>query len=240
MKPLGPVSVKGLTEPVEVYEVTGVGAARSRLQAAAARGLTRFVGRDAETEQLRKALEQARADHGQVVGVVGEPGLGKSRLFFEFTHSHRTQGWLILESGSVSYGKATPYLPVIDLLKAYFKIQDRDDQREIREKVTGKLLTLDKSLESTLPAFLALLDVPVDDPMWQALDPSQRRQQTLGAVKRLLASRESGPAADPAIRGSSLDRLRDPGDAGELGGKSADEQAAPPGQLSSRIPAWLG
>ncbi len=186
VKPLGPVNVKGLTEPVEVYEVTGVGAARSRLQTAAARGLTRFVGRDAETEQLRKALEQARGDHGQVVGVVGEPGLGKSRLFFEFIHSHRTQGWLILESGSVSYGKATPYLPVIDLLKAYFKIQDRDDQREIRERVTGKLLTLDKSLESTLPAFLALLDVPVDDPTWQALDPSQRRQQTLGAVKRLL------------------------------------------------------
>ena len=186
VKPLGPVNVKGLPEPVEVYEVTGVGAARSRLQASAARGLTRFVGRDSETEQLRKALEQARGDHGQVVGVVGEPGLGKSRLFFEFIHSHRTQGWLILESGSVSYGKATPYLPVIDLLKAYFKIQDRDDQREIREKVTGKLLTLDKSLEPTLPAFLALLDVPVDDPAWQALDPSQRRQQTLGAVKRLL------------------------------------------------------
>jgi class 3 adenylate cyclase/tetratricopeptide (TPR) repeat protein len=186
VKSLGPVNVKGMNEPVEVHEVTGAGLARSRLQAAAARGLTRFVGRDAETEQLRKALEQARADHGQVVGVVGEPGLGKSRLFFEFIHSHRTQGWLILESGSVSYGKATPYLPVIDLLKAYFKIQDRDDQREIREKVTGKLLTLDKSLESTLPAFLALLDVPVDDPMWQALDPFQRRQLTLGAVKRLL------------------------------------------------------
>ena len=185
VKPLGPVSVKGLTEPVEVYEVTGVGAARSRLQAAAARGLTRFVGRDAETEQLRKALEQARADHGQVVGVVGEPGLGKSRLFFEFTHSHRTQGWLILESGSVSYGKATPYLPVIDLLKAYFKIQDRDDQREIREKVTGKLLTLDKSLESTLPAFLALLDVPVDDP-----HVAGTRSRS-NAVSRLLA-RSSG------------------------------------------------
>jgi len=192
VKSLGPVNVKGMNEPVEVHEVTGAGLARSRLQAAAARGLTRFVGRDAETEQLRKALEQARAGHGQVVGVVGEPGVGKSRLFFEFIHSHRTQGWLTLESGSVSYGKATPYLPVIDLLKAYFKIQDRDDQREIREKVTGKLLTLDKSLESTLPAFLALLDVPVDpsagsgQAMWQALDPLQRRQQTLGAVKRLL------------------------------------------------------
>jgi class 3 adenylate cyclase/tetratricopeptide (TPR) repeat protein len=186
VKPLGPVNVKGMSELVEVHEVTGAGLARSRLQAAATRGLTRFVGRDAETEQLRKALGQARSDHGQVVGVVGEPGLGKSRLFFEFIHSHRTQGWLILESGSVSYGKATPYLPIIDLLKAYFKIQDRDDQREIREKVTGKLLTLDKSLESTLPAFLALLDVPVDDPAWQALDSFQRRQQTLGAVKRLL------------------------------------------------------
>ena len=196
VKSLGPIRVKGMGEAVEVYEVTGVGATRSRLQAAAARGLTRFVGRDAETEQLRKALEQARADHGQVVGVVGEPGLGKSRLFFEFIHSHRTQGWLILESRSVSYGKATPYLPVIDLLKAYFKIQDRDDQREITEKITGKLLTLDKSLEPTLPAFLALLDVPVDDPMWRALDPSQRRQQTLGAVKRLLL-RES--QAQPLI-----------------------------------------
>jgi AAA ATPase domain len=150
VKSLGPVNVKGLPEPVEVYEVTGVGATRSRLQAAAARGLTRFVGRNAEMEQLWKALEQARADHGQVVGVVGEPGLGKSRLFFEFIHSHRTQGWLILESGSVSYGKATPYLPVIDLLKAYFKIQDRDDQREIREKVTAKLLTLDKANKQTL------------------------------------------------------------------------------------------
>jgi tetratricopeptide (TPR) repeat protein len=186
VKPLGPVNVKGLTKPVEVYEITGGGPMRSRLQAAAARGLTRFVGRDTEVEQLQKALEQTETGHGQVVGVVGEPGLGKSRLFFEFIRSHRTQGWLILESGSVSYGKATPYLPVIDLLKAYFKIQDRDDQREIREKVTGKLLTLDKSLESTLPAFLALLDVPVDDPTWQALDPSQRRQQTLSAVKRLL------------------------------------------------------
>jgi tetratricopeptide (TPR) repeat protein len=186
VKSLGPVNVKGLPEPVEVYEVTGVGATRSRLQAAAARGLTRFVGRDAETEQLQKALEQVRSDHGQVVGVVGEAGLGKSRLFFEFIRSHRTQGWLILESGSVSYGKATPYLPISDLLRAYFKIQDRDDQREIREKVTGKLLTLDKSLESTLPAFLALLDVSVDDTVWQALDPLQRRQQTLGAVKRLL------------------------------------------------------
>src|SRR4030095_3326099 len=186
VKPLGPVTVKGLTEPLEVYEVNGVGAARSRLQAAAARGFTRFVGRDKEIEQLRTALERASTSHGQVVAVVGEPGLGKSRLFHEFTHSHRTQDWLIVESGSVSYGKATPYLPLIDLLKAYFKIHDRDNQREIREKITGKLLTLDESLKPTLPVFLALLDIPVDDPQWQVLDPPQKRQRTLDACKRLL------------------------------------------------------
>src|SRR5207245_789125 len=98
----------------------------------------------------------------------------------------RLQGWLTLESASVSYGKATSYLPVIDLLKGYFKIQDGDDLREIREKVTGKLLTLDRSLEPTLPALLALLDVPVDDGSWQTLDPAQHRQRTLDAVKRLL------------------------------------------------------
>jgi len=185
VKSLGPVAVKGMSDPVEVYEVTGAGVARTRLQAAAARGLTRFVGRDAETEQLRKALEQARAGHGQVVAVVGEPGVGKSRLFYEFTHSHRTEECLIVESGSVSYGKATPYLPVIDLLKAYFKIHDRDTQRDVREKVTGKLLTLDKALESTLPAFLSLLDFAVEDQQWQNLDPSQRRRRTLDAIKHL-------------------------------------------------------
>ena len=121
-----------------------------------------------------------------MVGVVGEPGVGKSRLFFEFIHSHLTRGWLILESGSVSYGKAATYLPLINLLKGYFDIQDRDDARKIREKVIGRLLTLDKALVSTLPAFLSLLDVPVNDAAWETLDPPQRRQQTLEAIKRLL------------------------------------------------------
>jgi tetratricopeptide (TPR) repeat protein len=100
--------------------------------------------------------------------------------------SHRTHGWLILESGSVSYGKATPYLSVIELLKAYFKIQDRDGQREIRERVAGKLLMLDRALEPLLPPLLALLDVPVDDAAWAALDPPHRRLRTLEAIKRML------------------------------------------------------
>jgi class 3 adenylate cyclase/tetratricopeptide (TPR) repeat protein len=186
VKSLGPVPVKGLADAVEVYEVTGAGPARTRLQASARRGLTRFVGRDAELEQLRRAQQLAGNGHGQVAAIVGEAGVGKSRLVYEFTHSHRLQGWLILESRSVSYGKATAYLPVIDLLKGYFKIQDRDDEREIRDKVIGRMLGLDRSLGALLPPVLALLDVPLEDPEWAALEPPQRRQRTLEAVKRLL------------------------------------------------------
>jgi predicted ATPase len=185
VRPLGAVPVKGLaTTPI--YELTGTGPARSRLQASAARGLTRFVGRDRELEQLAQALELAAAGHGQAVAVVGEAGVGKSRLAWEFTRSHRTHGWLVLESGSVSYGKATPYLPVIELLKAYCRIQERDEPRAIRERVAGKLLMLDRALEPLLTPLLALLDVPVEDAAWTALDPPQRRRQTLDAIRQLL------------------------------------------------------
>jgi class 3 adenylate cyclase len=158
----GPVAVKGLPDPVEIYALTGASAQRSRLHAAAARGLTRFVGRDVEIEQIRRALALAHDGRGQLVALVGEPGVGKSRLVYEFTHSHRTQDWLILEAGSVSYGKATSYLPVIDLLKGYFKVHDRETHREIREKVTGKLLTLDRTL--ALIACLTALGVKTTFP----------------------------------------------------------------------------
>jgi class 3 adenylate cyclase/tetratricopeptide (TPR) repeat protein len=183
---MGRVPIKGLGHPVEVFELVGGGIARRRFEAAAARGLTPFVGRRAEVDILASALDRARAGHGQIVAPVGEPGVGKSRLFWEFTHSHRTQGCLVLEAGAVPYGKASPYLPVIDLLKGYFQIDDRDDARRVREKVTGKLLTLDRILESTVPMLLALLDVPVDDPEWQALDPPERRLRTLAGIKRIL------------------------------------------------------
>jgi tetratricopeptide (TPR) repeat protein len=186
VKPLGPVPVKGLEALIEVYELTGAGPLRSRLHAAAARGLTRFVGRGGELAQLRQALGRAAGGQGQVVAIVGEPGVGKSRLVWEVTHSHRVHGWLVLQAGSVSYGKATSYLPVIDLLKSYFAIEDRDGPRAVREKLTGKLVTLDRAQEGSLPALLALLDVPPEDPQWETLDPPQRRRHTLDAVKRLL------------------------------------------------------
>jgi class 3 adenylate cyclase/tetratricopeptide (TPR) repeat protein len=183
---LGPVPVKGLEGPVEVFELTGASTVRTRVQAAAARGLTRFVGRQTELEAMRSAMERAGRGHGEIVALVGEPGVGKSRLVWEFTHSHRLQGWETLESASVSYGKATAYRPLIDLMRGYFQIADTDDARRVREKVTGKLLTLDKTLEPTLPAFLTLLDVPFENPEWQGLGPSLRRQRILEACKRLL------------------------------------------------------
>jgi class 3 adenylate cyclase/tetratricopeptide (TPR) repeat protein len=186
VRSLGPIPVKGLAEAIEIFELTGAGAARTRLQAAALRGLTRFVGRDAEIEHLRRVLGQAGAGRGQVVAIVGEAGVGKSRLVHEFTHSHRIQDRLVLEASCLSYGKATSYLPVIDLLKGYFKIGNRDDHREMRDKVLGRVLGLDRALEPMLPPLLALLDVPVDDRGWQNLDPPQRRQRTLEAVRRLL------------------------------------------------------
>jgi len=183
---LGPVPVKGLSEPVEVFELVGVTALRRRLQAAAARGLSPFVGRQSELEALRQALARAGADQGQVVALMGEPGVGKSRLVYEFLQSHHTQGWLRLESGSVSYGKATAYLPVCDLLKTYCHIEDRDDLRTVRAKITGQLLTLDDTLQDTVPAVLALFEaLPADSP-FLALDPLQRRGRTLEALKRVL------------------------------------------------------
>ena len=188
VKPLGPVSVKGLVGPVQIFEVTSAGAARTRLEVAAERGLTRFVGRDIELEQLRRAQQLAGRGRGQVVAIVGEAGVGKSRLVHEFVHSHHTADWLVLESKSAAYGQATPYLPVVELLKDYFKINVHDSTRSIRETVTGRILALDASLQDAVPPVLDLLDSLDDDNPFRSLDLVQHRQCTYLAVARLLLS----------------------------------------------------
>jgi class 3 adenylate cyclase/tetratricopeptide (TPR) repeat protein len=190
VKSLGVVPVKGLAAPVAIYELIGPGPIRSRLQLAAARGLSRFVGRGAELAELATALEQARSGHGQVVALVGEPGVGKSRLVREFTTGHLQAEWRVLEAFSTSFDTSAAYLPMISLLRGYFDIQEWDDPRAIRDKVTASLLDLDQSLVAALPALLTLLDVPVEDLAWDGLDPRQRRRRTLDAVRRLLV-RES-------------------------------------------------
>jgi class 3 adenylate cyclase/tetratricopeptide (TPR) repeat protein len=188
-KSLGLVPVKGLADRVQIYEVTGAGTARTRLQAAAGRGLTRFVGREFELEQLRRTQQLAAQGRGQVVAIIGEAGVGKSRLVHEFVHSPHTGEWLVLESKSPSYGHATPYLPVIELLKDYFKINVHDSTQSIRDKVTGKILALDDSLHFTIPPVLDLLDALDDKHPFRSLDPLLHRQHTYQAVTRLLLSK---------------------------------------------------
>jgi len=183
---LGPMPIKGLPVPVEVFELLGVAPMRRRLQAAIARGLTRFIGREQELAVLRQTLAQAGQGQGQLVALLGEAGVGKSRLVYECVHGHATQSWRVLESASVSYGRATPYFSVIDLLKRYAHLDDADDVRTIRAKVTGQVLMLDEALQDTLPTLLALLDALPDDSPFHQLDPAQRRQRTLTALKRVL------------------------------------------------------
>jgi class 3 adenylate cyclase/tetratricopeptide (TPR) repeat protein len=186
MKPLGSVSVKGLPHPVQIYEVTGAGEAQTRLQVSAGRGLTRFVGRDVELEQIHRVQQLAGQGHGQVVAIVGEAGVGKSRLVHEFVHSRYTAGWMVLESNSVSYGRATPYLPVIGLLSNYFKTNAHDSTQLIREKVTERILALDQSLQDAIPPVLDLLDALDENDPFRSLDLVRHRQYTYQALVRLL------------------------------------------------------
>jgi class 3 adenylate cyclase/predicted ATPase len=183
LKPLGPTRVKGISEPVNVYEVTGLGPLRTRLQRAAGRGLTKFVGRDREMEAMSHAAERTKSGRGQIVAALAEAGTGKSRLFFEFKAKNQS-GWTVLEAFSVSHGKASAYFPVIDLLYGYFRIVSEDNARERREKINGKVLTLDRSLEDTLPYLFALLGVEGDDSLAQ-MDAQLKKRRTLDAIKRI-------------------------------------------------------
>jgi class 3 adenylate cyclase len=184
LKALGAAEIKGVEEPLTVYEVLGAGPLRTKLQVAMRRGLTHFVGRQSEMDQLQRALAHAKAGHGQIVGVLGEPGLGKSRLFHEFKLTSQS-GCLVLEAFSVSYGKASPYLPLIELLKSYFQIQPQDEERTRKEKVVGKVLILDRSLEDILPYLFSLLGIEDPGLSLQQMDAQIRRHRTLEALKKL-------------------------------------------------------
>ncbi len=185
LKPLGPTKVKGVSEPVDVYEVTGLGPLRTRLQRAVGRGLTKFVGREREMQAMRHAAELARGGHGQIVAAVAEAGTGKSRLLFEFKVKHQSE-WMVLEAFSVSHGKSSAYLPVIDLLHGYFRIIADDDARTRREKVAGKIAILDRALEDTLPYLFGLLGIVEGEDLLAGTDAEVRKRRTLDAVKRVL------------------------------------------------------
>lgn len=188
-KALGAAQVKGIPDPLVVYEVQGLGALRTRLQLSAHRGLASFVGRQFELDHLHQALEQSKAGHSKVVAVVGEAGVGKSRLFHEFKERSR-YGCLVLETFSVSHGKAFAYFPLIELLNNYFQITVQDDERRCREKVMGKTLTLDRSFEDLVPYLLYLLGIGERSSVLAEMDPQIRRDRTFNAITQLLA-RES-------------------------------------------------
>jgi tetratricopeptide (TPR) repeat protein len=182
---LGPTVVRGVSEPVEVYQVTGLGPLRTRLQRSASRGYTKFVGRQREMEALKHAAELAKAGHGQVVAAVAEAGVGKSRLFYEFKAVSQSE-WMVLEAFSVSHGKATAYLPVLELLHDYFRIGSDDNARTRREKVGGKALMLDRALEDTLPYLFALLGLSEGEDPLTGMDAQMRRRRTHEVIKRVL------------------------------------------------------
>jgi class 3 adenylate cyclase/tetratricopeptide (TPR) repeat protein len=204
---LGLLQAKGFVRPIETFELTGVTAARKRLHAAAARGLSGFVGRTVETEIFKRVLEQASSGHGQILALCGEAGMGKSRLVYEFTHSHLPPEWTVLEATSASYGKATPYYPLMELLRRYFQIHEGESHETIRLKVQTHLIELDPRLKDTIPPVLALLDALPDaeNPektdtfgnkkdleiselikKFEYLEPQQRRRLTFEALKRVV------------------------------------------------------
>jgi class 3 adenylate cyclase/tetratricopeptide (TPR) repeat protein len=192
VKALGEIPVKGLSEPVEAFELQEAGTARTRLQAAAARGFTPLVGRQAPLLTLGEATDKALAGHGQIVGLVGDAGVGKSRLVWEVAHSDRARDWLVLESTFTSYGQTIPFFGVVELLRTLFKIEPWDDVARVHDKVTRSLRAGDQPLEDGAPPILALLEALPGGDAFHALDPQERRERTLVAVQRLLLRESYG------------------------------------------------
>jgi class 3 adenylate cyclase/tetratricopeptide (TPR) repeat protein len=193
---LGEFQVKGASGTLDVHELTGVGAARGRLDVSRARGFSRFVGRDEELRILESALEQAFAGQGQVIGIVGEAGVGKSRLCHEFAERRRARGIPVYHVAGQAHGKSVPLLPVLQFLRTYFEITERDSDRTARERIAGRLLLLDKSFDDDLPLIFDFLAVPDPERPAPRMDPEARQRQLLGLMKRL-AHAES--AREPSV-----------------------------------------
>jgi class 3 adenylate cyclase/tetratricopeptide (TPR) repeat protein len=183
-RPVGPLVIKGKPEPVDVFELVAARAI-GRSQAAALRGLTRFVGREDELAALRRAVERVTAGRGGVVAVAGEHGVGKSRLLLEFTQSPWVAGSLVLQAGTVSYGRSTAYLPILDLLRRYFGLQEGRPAAAVRETVARTLRALDGRLADTATPVLALLGAVPDDSAFPTYDPLRRRELTQEALTTL-------------------------------------------------------
>ena len=194
--PLGAVQVKGFSNSVEVFELFGATGIRNRFQAAAARGLSSFVGRQAEIDAFRRFTAQENSGRGQILALVGDAGMGKSRLIREFLEHHRPPQWKVLEASSISYGKATAFFPVIELLRNYFSLLAGEDSASVRRKVIEQMLALDETLMDSIAPILTLLDAASGSLDSQAeasratarfnsLEPQEKRAQTFRALRQL-------------------------------------------------------
>jgi predicted ATPase len=187
-RPLGATEVKGISDPVELFELTSGSAWRSAWHVRAARGLSEFVGRESELEVLKRALAGVKGGRGRVVAIVGEPGLGKSRLAHELARAAAAQDWTVLEAGASPHDRNTTYFAIRGLLRAWFAVAVRDTQGEIADKLRAGVTSLDGDLAALLPALGSLLDLRPDT-AWQALEPPQRRRQIIDSVTTMIIRR---------------------------------------------------
>jgi len=195
LEDLGPFEVKGVREPVRVYELRGLGASRARFDLIRARGLSRFVGRRAERGELERALEESESGRGQVVGILGEAGVGKSRLCHEFVEYARSSGIKVFIAHGQPFAGAVPFHPVLELLRGYFGIDDADGPVAARQKIAGSLLLLDERFRESLPLVFDFLGVPDPDLPHPQLDPATRLDKLYGLLGHLIRVRsDRGPA----------------------------------------------
>jgi len=185
-RPAGPFEVRGLSAPVEVFELIAA-AGRNRWDVrAAAHPLTPFVGRDMEMAVLSSALKRAEAGRGQIVAIVGEPGVGKSRLVHEFLKSVSRTDWTVLRTGATPHDRSTPFLLVAQLMRSWLGVHDRDGQVEISTKLVSAVAGIDEQLSAELAPLRSLLDLPNEDTAWERLDPPRRRQRIRDAVRLIM------------------------------------------------------
>lgn len=186
MNSLGTLEVKGKEEPQEAYELTRVKEVATRFEASLAKGLTRFVGRENSMGALMEAYEKVRNGSGQVVDIVGEAGVGKSRLLFEFKHRLPQDTFGYLEGHCLHYGGAMPYLPIPDILRSFFEVREGEREMVIRKRIEERILGLDEKLQGCIPPIQDLLSLKVEDEDYLNLEPKRRRERVFEALRDLI------------------------------------------------------
>ncbi|HEU4978201.1 MAG TPA: adenylate/guanylate cyclase domain-containing protein [Solirubrobacteraceae bacterium] len=188
---LGEFQVKGASHALRVHQLVGVGAARGRLDVSRARGFSRFVGREDELGVLDAALEQCLAGRPQVIGIVGEAGVGKSRLCDMFARRCRARGLPVYQTSGQAHATSIPLLPVLHIMRSYFDVTDLDSGQTSRERIAGKLLLLDERFGEDLPLVFDFLAVPDPERPAPRMDPEARQRRVLELTKQLVRAQSA-------------------------------------------------